>query len=115
MPTAPISDLEAVEYIKSLYDLEQDPACLKAAVNLGPWSAFVMIGALQLATRHPEMSETQRELIQSIIDQLRPLFTGTDGEQLLQLGNDPAYDIDRACRHPFGPHAASCPPGEHVR
>lgn len=115
MSTAPSGDLEAVEYLKSLYEIEQDPSHEQAVIYLGPWSGFVMIGALQLATRHPDMSGTQRELITSIIDQLRPMFDGTPGEQLLRLGDDPAADIDRACKHPFGPHAPSCPPGDHMR
>lgn len=109
-----LTELEAIEYLKKLHDIEQAPGHAKAILHLGPWSAFVLIGALQLATRHPEMSPSQRDLIGQIIDQLRPLFTGTPGEQLLQLGNDPANDIERECKHPFGPHSPKCPPGGHT-
>lgn len=109
-----LTEAGAIEYIKNLALLEQEPDHQKAVIHLGPWSAFILVGALQLATRHPEMSPGQRELIGQIIDQLRPLFAGTSGEQLLRLGDDPAKDIDRGCQHPFGPHSPECPPGGHA-
>ena len=48
---AELTELEAIEYIKSLALLEQEPDHQKAVIHLGPWSAFVLVGALQLATR----------------------------------------------------------------
>jgi hypothetical protein len=109
-----LTEREAIEYIKSLALLEQEPDHRKAVIRLGPWTAFVLVGALQLATRHPEMSLGHRELIGQVIGQLRPVFTGTPAEQLLQLGDDPAKDIYRDCQYPFGPHSPKCPPGGHA-
>lgn len=109
-----MTDEEAITYLKSLAALEQDPACHKATITMGPWSAFIAIGTWQLAMRHPDFSPAQSELVQSLIDQLAPLFDGTPGAELLALGNDPDRDIPRACQHPVGPHAPECPPGDHL-
>lgn len=108
-----ITEAEAVEYIKRLMELEHEPGSEKALISIGPFSAFVLIGALQLALRHPEFSPSQASMVNAVIDQMRPLFTGTPGEQLLRLGDEPAYDIERDCKHPFGPHSPKCPPGGH--
>jgi hypothetical protein len=85
-------DPATIAYLAALYELERDPEHDQAALFVGPYSAFVMIGALQLATRHPEMSPTHRRFLAEIIDQLRPLFAGTPGEALIRLGDDPAHD-----------------------
>jgi hypothetical protein len=108
-----VTEAEAVEYIAKLARLEREPGSDRAYIRLGPFTAFTLIGALQLATRHPEMSQSQRDLIGAVIDQLRPLFAGTPGEALLELGDNPAFDIERECQHPFGPHSPKCPPGGH--
>jgi len=85
-------DPAAIEYLARLYEIERDPDHERAVLFIGPYSAFVMIGTLQLATRHPGLSPTHLELLAEIIDQLRPLFTGTPGEALIRLGDDPAND-----------------------
>lgn len=85
-------DREAIAYLARLYEIERDPDHERAVLFIGPYSAFVMIGALQLATRHPDMSPTHRQFLAEVIDQLRPLFTGTPGEPLIRLGDDPAND-----------------------
>jgi hypothetical protein len=87
---ADLPDAETVAYLKQLHDLEA--AGERTTLALGPWTAFVMIGALQLATRHPQMTPDHRALIGQVIDGLRPWFDGTPGEALLRLGDDPAYD-----------------------
>lgn len=108
-----MTDQEAIEYIASLAALEQDPGHQRAVVTMGPFSAFVAIGTWQLAMRHPEFSPWQADLVHQLIDQLKPLFAGTPGAELIDLGNDPARDVVRTCQHPFGPHSPECPPGEH--
>jgi hypothetical protein len=108
-----ITEAEAVEYITKLARLEREPGCDRAYIRLGPFTAFTLIGALQLATRHPEMSQSQRDLIGAVIDQLRPLFAGTPGEALLELGDHPEFDVERDCQYPSGPHSPKCPPGGH--
>jgi len=108
-----ISEAEAIKYIKTLAELEREPGSERAMLAIGPFAAFTLVGALQLAMRHPEMSPRQRWLLSNIIDQLRPLFAGTPGQVLLELGDDQTCDIDRACKYPIGPHAPGCPPGGH--
>lgn len=106
-----MSEAEAIKYVTLLAQTEQDPRHERATIKIGPFTAFTLIGALQLATRHPEFSPDQARLIGQVIDQLRPLFAGTPGEVLLGLGDEPAFDIPRGCRYPSGPHAPECGPG----
>lgn len=108
-----MNETEAVDYVATLARLEQDPGHRKATITMGPFTAFTLIGALQLATRHPEFSPQQTGLINEVIGQLRPLFAGTPGEVLLGLGDEPAFDIPRGCRYPAGPHSPQCGPGDH--
>jgi hypothetical protein len=108
-----MSEAEAFEYVKQLAILEQDPGHEKATIRMGPFTAFTVIGALQLATRHPEFSPAQAKLIGEVIGQFGPLFKGTPGEMLLGLGGEPAFDVPRGCRYPLGPHAPECGPGDH--
>lgn len=93
--TAIADEAEAIAYLTRLVEIEQGADCAPAVISCGPFTAFTLIGALQLATRHPAMSDEQRELIGQVIDQLRPLFAGSLGEQLLRLGDDPAMDVPR--------------------
>ena len=109
-----MTEREGVEYVASLYRLEADPDHDRTMVYLGPATAFVLISALQLAIRHPDMSDQIRGYLTVIIDQLRPLFSGTPGAFLLQLGDHPVYDIPTACEYPAGPHAPGCPEGDHL-
>lgn len=111
--TQQITEAEAAAYVAELYLMEQAKEGEPATLLLRPFTAFTMVGALQLATRHPEMSPVQRQLIGSVIDQMRPLFAGTPGEQLLHLGDDPDFDIEHSCQYPYGPHSPKCPPGGH--
>lgn len=109
-----LTEQQAAEYIKSLYELEHEPDAQRAIIHLGPFTTFVLIGALQLAMRHPEFSKSQAELLALVIDQMKPLFAGTIAEQLLELGDHPEYDVPRNCQYPFGSHAPECPPGDHA-
>ena len=90
---SPGAEAAAVAYLADLYEIEQTPGYIPAVLCLGPYSAFLVISGLQLATRHPGMSPTQRGWLADIIDQLRPLFAGTPGEALIDLGDDPAFDV----------------------
>ena len=116
MPPAdqPLTEAQAAAYIRSLYQLEQEPDGARAIISLGPFTTFVLIGALQLAMRHPEFSPSQSDLLAQVIDQIKPLFAGTLAEKLLELGDHPEFDIPRKCRYPFGSHAPECPPGDHA-
>lgn len=79
-----------VESMKDLWNLEA--AGERTTLTIGPFSAITMIGALQLAMRHPEMSTFQRGILAEFIDQMRPMFAGTSGEEIIRRGDDPAFD-----------------------
>ena len=106
-----LSETEALAYVEELARIEQDPDHQKATIVMGPFTAFTLIGTLQLAMRHPDFSAAQAGLIRDVIGQLRPLFAGTPGEVLLRMGDEPAFDVPRGCRYPGGPHAPECGPG----
>lgn len=84
------TEAEMGAYITNLHELEV--AGERAPISMGPFTAIIVIGALQLATRHPTMPDHQKAAIASVIDQFRPWFAGTMGEQIIDMGNDPALD-----------------------
>jgi hypothetical protein len=84
---------EALEWMAQLAQAERDGE--RTTLVLGPLSAFTLIAALQLATRHPQLSPGQYAMICEFIDQVRPWFTGTPGEALIDAGADPAADVPR--------------------
>jgi hypothetical protein len=108
-----LNEAEAIAYVARLAVIERTPGHDKATIMVGPFTAFTLIGALQLATRHPDFSAVQADLVGSVIDQLKPLFAGTPGEMLLGLGDEPAFDVPSGCRYPDGPHDSRCGPGDH--
>ena len=89
----PGDDAAAVAYVNELYRMEQ--AGERTTLVIGPFSAFTMIAALQLATRHPGMTDSQRGTLRDFIDTAKTWLTGTPGEALLAAGDDPANDIER--------------------
>lgn len=89
-PRAVVDETEWLEYMLDLH--QRELAGERGDFSIGPYAAMVMIGALQMATRHPEMTETSRNVLLSIVDQYRPWFAGTLGERLIDLGNDPTQD-----------------------
>jgi hypothetical protein len=109
-----ISEREGIAYIAELYRIEATPDHERAVVFMGPATAFVAIGAWQLAMRHPDFSDAHRQLVGGLIDQLRPLFAGSPGEVLLGLGDCPEADVPNDCRWPAGPHSPHCRPGGHL-
>lgn len=95
-----MTEAEAIEYIATLFRLELDPACPAAEITMGPATAFIAISAWQLAMRHPDFNDLHRHMIGHLIDSLMPLFEGTPGEELLELGNRPEYDRPARGRGP---------------
>ena len=102
MTPAAAAEAEAagVAYLAELYEIEQAPGYNPVVLCLGPYSAFLMISALQLVTRHPQISDAQRLFLGEIIDQLRPIFAGTPGAAIIRLGDDPAFDVKSEGRRP---------------
>jgi hypothetical protein len=87
----PPTEAELTAYMMRLQAAEQSGE--RQQVVFGPYTALMMIGALQLALRHPAVNEgTLPEQIRAVIDQFRPWFVGTIGEYVIDLGNDPEQD-----------------------
>lgn len=91
--TPPPYDEEAgMAYVYRLLELEQ--AGERNQVTIGPYSLFVMIGAMQLVIRKPDIGGTVRDTLIGLIGQWRAPFDGTFGAQMIDLGYDPAFDGD---------------------
>jgi hypothetical protein len=82
---------ETADYVKYLMDLEK--AGERTSISLGPFSAFTLIGLLQLSTRHPDLPPNIRKTAQEVYRQLYPLFRGTRGEEVLYKGEHPEWDV----------------------
>jgi hypothetical protein len=87
----PAPDPADVAYIRSLLDLERGGA--RTTLVIGPYTGFIMIASLQLASRHPSMAGTRKATLDSFIAQAMTMFAGTPGEALLARGNDPSQDV----------------------
>ena len=71
---------------------ELDGTAESAPVMIGPYSAFVMVAALQLAWRHPDLLGQMKDTIEQTGRQFQALF----GEPLagyLELGWDISQDV----------------------
>jgi hypothetical protein len=55
--------------IRTMMLLEQEGA-QKATIHLGPYSHFMIVCALQLAWRHPEISDHIRDVWRQVGDQM---------------------------------------------
>ena len=84
------SEADLLEYMLVLREHEVGGA--RQEVVIGPYTAMLLIGALQLATRHPSMPDQTRAQLGAVIDQFRPWFAGTPGETIIDMGNDPELD-----------------------
>jgi hypothetical protein len=84
------SEEEYLAYMERL--AEDEIAGVRQPIAFGPYTAMVVIGALQLATRNPSMDDRMRALLSSVVEQFRPWFAGTLGEHLIDQGNDPERD-----------------------
>lgn len=67
-------DREAVQMLAMLLRAEHDGTANPALLKLGPYTAYVLIGAIQLACRHPEMDRLTDKHLRAVVDQLTPLF-----------------------------------------
>jgi len=80
--------------------IEQDDPDSKVTIRLGPFTAFTLVGALQLTTRHPELAPKMRARVQGVIDDIIKAFEGQPAHAVLLLGNDPANDVPREPSEP---------------
>jgi hypothetical protein len=81
---------ELIEYMKELARLEK--AGERTTMVIGPYAAMLLAGVIQGATRDPNLSEPMREVLRGLVRQIEPLFVGTPGEQIIQMGYDPEFD-----------------------
>lgn len=84
------NDAERLAYMVALRQAED--AGDREVAAFGPYTALVLIGGLQLATRHPSLPASVRAELLAIIEQFKPWFTGTLGEHIIDMGNDPEQD-----------------------
>lgn len=85
-----LTEDEYLEYMTTLVDAERDGA--RQTVVFGPYTAMVVIGALQLAMRNPALDEQMRNVMGGIVDRFRPWFADTPGEQIIDMGNNREHD-----------------------
>jgi len=82
----------------------------RAQVAIGPWSAYTLIGALQLSLRHPYVNGQLRDTLAQIAHLLADAWF-RDGDPLiydqLQRGFDPTHDIH--CDQTGWPDACPAP------
>jgi hypothetical protein len=92
--TPVISESEAVAHLAKLAVAERYDTANKATVNMGPFTAYTLISAIQLVMRHPELSGPTAGILTEIRDQLLTLFDG-DGitREILAMGMDPDCDV----------------------
>jgi hypothetical protein len=84
-------EAEAEAWIRELWRLEQHGD--RTTLAVGPYTAFIVIGVLQLATRHPRLPAGHRLVADEFIGQLRTLFDGTPGAAIIAAGDNPARDV----------------------
>lgn len=76
--------------MRRLIDLER--AGERTTISIGPFGAMTLIGLLQLATRHPDLARTTKDIARDVVQQLAPLFVGTEGEEIIRRGGHPEFD-----------------------
>jgi len=84
---------EYLDYVVGIAESERDGTADRATLCVGPFTAFCMIAALQVAVRHPVVSGSMKTTLRSIVDQLKPWFDGTPVEEALRRGDHPEWDV----------------------
>jgi hypothetical protein len=91
-PPAPEPDDAVIlEAMTRLINDEADGA--RTTLTIGPYAAFVMLGALQLAWRHPYMNGSTADIIRGIGGQLQAIYAHEPAlSALLDKGWDRKHD-----------------------
>lgn len=88
-----MSEPTEADLLAYMLDLRATEAAgARQEIAIGPYTAMVLIGAVQMATRHPAMPDNLRAELLTLIDQFRPWFAGTPGQHIIDRGNDPEED-----------------------
>lgn len=96
-------DPQVWEAMKSL--ARDEAAGARMTLAIGPYAAFTMIGAIQLAYRHPSMDCKVGGILRAVGGQLEAMFAGGPLQQMLADGWN--RDKDTAGAHDPGGHAAT--------
>ena len=74
--------------------MEKSGRYTPASVELGPYTAYILVSVLQLCWRHPDLSVSQKEIIEHIARPLQVLFESPLSDSL-ELGWQTGYDVSR--------------------
>lgn len=66
---------------------EQERAGLQYQMKIGPRTTMILIGALQLSMRHPDLSPGLKAKLRTVIDRLAMLFDDPVAEKMIRQGN----------------------------
>ncbi len=84
----PEYDPADTEYVRSLIEAEESGEG-QALLVAGPYTTFLLMGALQLVLRHPDIGPQVKEHLRDLLDILCRFFDGTHGEDLIRRGDRP--------------------------
>jgi hypothetical protein len=91
MPDFTLDDADALAHVTRLIEIEK--AGERAVFAVGPFTAFTLVGVIQLATRHPELGAFSKDALRELGDQMiETWFAGTQLHPVLVAGWDPAHD-----------------------
>lgn len=85
-------DARFIALVTELADMEADQSAGVLYLDLGPYSAFILVAALQLAWRHPDHEPRLRDMIERIARRIQDSFAPRYAE-LIEAGWDTSRDV----------------------
>lgn len=102
------TDHHRVMVLAELARSELDGTAEPATIKIGPFTAYVLVGLIQLACRHPELHDAQLRAAHRVADPLTTLF-GPPLREEIEKGWDPVQDRCTACGSTTEePHEPTC-------
>ena len=87
-------DEQVMKAIADLAQAEISGTAEPVTVRIGPFSMFQLIGAVQLALRHPNMPASVREMVTNLAREFATCFNeGSIARQVVEAGFDPDNDV----------------------
>lgn len=77
--------------INQMIDLETSGT--RTTLSVGPFSAYTLIGCLQMVMRRMDLPPNARPIIRHIVRQLYPLFDGTPVAEHIRRGEHPEWQL----------------------
>lgn len=84
---------EAVRQIFKLISQEMTGLAMPTTISLGPFTTYLMIAILQLAWRHPGLTEFNRNFVEGAARELQNCYKGTPLYDFVEKGWDEALDV----------------------